>query len=533
VLVNGVETRDVRDGAELEVVGDQSAVIRLADDARAELAPASRAVIQGSRWRTGPVVKLNAGSGEFQVQDRVHVETPLGDVSALATQFFVGIRPVQEPTAMGTDAAAAMIVAVLTGNVQVRHDDHRYALQTGDNRVYGSPRSRLAKAPDFTARVIDVADEGRSLVVEVPPGRPGEKPARRLVMLGDSTRISYVNVPLRAEKPMAGYTALVWLSPDAPDTAAAVTFKGKKQDAPRPDVIGRVASISSDGRKLTLELPPKKKEEKPQERSIVIDQDTRKTFALVPFFRETPEVGQQAIVWLAAGSSDHARMIAFRGKNSALPSPDLMGRITAVSADGKTITLNPPPKKGEKPTGVAVHIQPSTRFQYVNLDKGQQKPAPGLNALVWLQKGTPDRVFGIRLVNPAKQTDPAEKAFFTLPPEAKPSGDQGRQVAGLIEKLTPEYRLLARRRDALLSPDQKAAMALTRKAAQEAGLKDPRQIQEAVQAAAGITPDQKKRLALLANEEKALRQRFRREASEILKADAVSGQPAAVDSANR
>src|SRR5262249_52365089 len=148
---------------------------------------------------------------------------------------FIALRPTRdEEPSIGGSIAAALIVAVMSGTVHVQHGEGSYALDPGDNRVY-TGGAASARRPELAGRLVAVSKDGKTLSIEGPKAG-----SSRLIHLMDGTRLSYINVPLKGEKPTVGYQTLVWLAPDGGDKAASVTFKGSSPPAPKPDVIGRV-----------------------------------------------------------------------------------------------------------------------------------------------------------------------------------------------------------------------------------------------------------------------------------------------------
>jgi hypothetical protein len=531
VLVDGVESRQVRAGAEVEVLGDQSAVIHLPRGGVAELAPTSKAIIYRRVPSTGQVVALSEGCGEFRVQDgpdRFHVETPLGKISGGATQFFVGLRPAEkEGESLVARQVAALIVAVIAGDVRVSHGDRNYALGRGDNRVYAG--NRPGRAPDFSGKVIQIGPE--SIVLESLPASKDARPERRVVELTEQTRLSYNNVTLRGEKPTVGYRATVWLEADSSTAAAAVTFRGNKVDAPRPDFMGKVTEIAADAKAITLELPAKKKGEAPVRVRLNLDEHTKRSYALVPFYEERPTVGYFATVWLKAGSKDTAASAVFRGSNGNLPAPELSGTVSAVAKDGREISLRLPAVKGRPARVAVVKLGERSRLVYVNLEKPRQKPAVGLNASVWLEKGSKDVAAGIRLAGPPPKKPDAEtaaaNAFFAVPAKVQLNDGQKQAVQTLIKEMTPRYRALAQKKSGILKEEQKRALAVTQQAVKEAGLTDARQIRLALDAGAGINAGQRQQLDTVAREENALRGQYVDRIRELLsKEQAAQLQPA-------
>jgi len=417
----------------------------------------------------------------------------------------------------------------MSGSVQVQHGGGRYALDPGDNRVYTGGSASIRR-PDLAGRLLALSADGKTLSIEV-PAAPGQ---RRQVHLTDGTHLSYVNVPLKGEKPTIGYQSLVWLAAGEKDNAASVTFKGSSPPSAKPDVIGRVLSMAADGKEVILDVPGQGGQS--LRKTIRLDSKTKTSFALMPFFQEVPQVGQQATVWFTSGSRDLAARIAFRGATSELPRPDVVGVVEAVAPDGRVLTLKMPARQpGAKPIMRQIRLGPETKLRYANLDKNKQKPAPGLIASVWLKPGAIDAAMGVRLaaVVPPRP-DPAEQAFFAMPSDTSPSAGQQRRIALAIEQLRPRYRDIGKRRDTILSPEQKAAWAVTRRAINDAHIADPRLVQEALDAGAGITPEQKARFASLAKEQKDLREQFVNQVLDIVKSEppASAGQPVSTE-ANR
>lgn len=543
VLVNGVEGGRIGEGAEVEVVGDQSAIIRFSDGSRAELTPSSKAVIRGSRRRAGAVVELTRGGGEFQVEHgngNFRVETPVGKVTAHGTEFSVGLRPGggEDDKTLSRKVAMALIVAVMAGNVEVQYGNNTYALGIGENRVYDADKPAPPRKADVQGKVVTVAADGKSITLELPPVKKAA-PVQRTIQLTEQTKLSYVNVPLSGEKPTVGYQASVWLAEGGDDTAAAINFGGKKAGSSPPDLAGRIVAVSADGQAITLQLPAKKKGEPAPTTVIQLGKQAKLSYVLVPFDGERPTVGYHANVWLSADTRDTAAAVTFSGKAVGGAQPNLVGRVTALSADGQEMTLQlPSKKKGEPASSATVKITAKTKMAYPNIDRDRQQPTVGFAASVWLEKGSSDQAAGIKFGDPAaKKGDgakpPVPKAgdsakgpgpkpgdnlggFFGLPKGIELTAEQQVQFGEILKELGPAYKKLQQRRNTVLSGEQQAALGMARKAVKEAGLTDPRLVQEALDAAAGITAEQKEQMRALAEEEKALRRQVLDKLSTIL-----------------
>jgi hypothetical protein len=87
--------------------------------------------------------------------------------------------------------------------------------------------------------------------------------------------------------------------------------------------------------------------------------------------------------------------------------PDGTGRGTHVSADGRTLTLSPPPRpgpdgpppardaRGEQATGT---LSDRTQMLFFGVGDGEAKPAPGLMAMIWLDEGSRDQAARARFM---------------------------------------------------------------------------------------------------------------------------------------
>lgn len=95
------------------------------------------------------------------------------------------------------------------------------------------------------------------------------------------------------------------------------------------------------------------------------------------------------------------------------------------------------------------------------------------------------------------------------------SDEQKKQIALLNKEFGPRLAELAKKRAAILSPEQRKAQTEARKVATEAGKKG-KELREAVDAAAKLTEDQKKQLAALAKESDPLNKTIREKVLALL-----------------
>jgi len=526
VLVDGIESQQIHAGARVEVLGNQAAVIRLAaDDSLVELSPSSKGILRGRMREGGQLFELTQGSCEFHRETgegNLRVETPVGDVSGRGAEFAVTLRPGDNEEEMQVQRQIAMVlvVAVMAGKVDVQFGNDRYTLGLGDNRVYAEDKPAAPWKPDLTGKVSALADDGKSFTLETPPPAKKEPPGKRTVRLDEQTKLSYVNVPLKGEKLTVGYQARVWFAEGSTELAVAVTLGGQKTSAPEPDLAGPVLAVSTDGKEITLQLPRKTKTEPSRTVTVKLGDQTKLSYSLVPIDGEKPTVGYNASVWLVAGSKDTASAVTFSGKKGSVPNADWTGRVTAVSQDGKELTLQQPGKKDGTPaTTAAVKIHDKTKLVYAGIDKDRQKPTVGFQVSVWLDKGSADTAASIRFeAIPVKKVAPAQPpvpkgdaksvGFFAVPKGIELTAEQQTQLAMLVKELQPRYQKWLQKNDAVLTAEQKAALQIAGRAVKEAGLSDKQQIQKALAAAANITPEQQTQMEALAKEENELRQMF-------------------------
>src|SRR5258706_891245 len=127
------------------------------------------------------------------------------------------------------------------------------------------PRIGDARAPaadrraDVMGRITAVSPDGRTLTITAPPQRPAAgdqvappRPEPTTVTLTDRTHLIFFGVTEGEAKPAPGLMAMVWLDEGSKDQAARVRFM-KREGEERPDVQGRVLSVSPDARTITIE----------------------------------------------------------------------------------------------------------------------------------------------------------------------------------------------------------------------------------------------------------------------------------------
>src|SRR6266550_7883176 len=86
---------------------------------------------------------------------------------------------------------------------------------------------------------------------------------------------------------------------------------------------------------------------------------------------------------------------------------DLMGRVTEVSADGRSVTIamsprqaaeGQPPARDARAETANFTLSDRTEMAFFGVGEGEARPAPGLMAMVWLEDGSKDRAARVRFM---------------------------------------------------------------------------------------------------------------------------------------
>ncbi len=405
VRVNGAEATRVPEGATFEVVGQVAAVIQLTDGSRAELAPGTSATIRGRVGQVRQVIALNRGSGRFEIKKgdgQFRVETAVGGVTALGTEFTVSVLSDETTTRDAAAPEAALVVGVIAGNVEVDYADEIYPLALGDDRIYFVARTAPTSESAHVGKVIAVSEDLHSITLETErAGDPLRRPVT--VRLSNETHFSWVNIPADHQIPSLGYRASVWLN-DNRDAGAAsfVRFSVEKRSGLPASVTGHVAHVADGGRSITLQMPraPQSKEP-PVTRLVTIDAGTKVEYSFVRFDGELPTAGYNAIVWFRPNSTDVASAVHFAGDKRGHYRPDLCGRIVGVTDHGGKVEIEHPKSEsvfhpGRTVTRTTLGIGSHTKLLYHDLPPAEHKPLIGQYAEIWMQHDVPHHVEAVR-----------------------------------------------------------------------------------------------------------------------------------------
>jgi hypothetical protein len=177
-------------------------------------------------------------------------------------------------------------------------------------------------------------------------------------------------------------------------------------DAPRgamraADVMGRVTSVSPDGRSITVTPPPNRPGPEGQQGgrlepvTVVLTDRTQAQYFGVGEGEAKPAAGLMAMVWLDEGSRDQAARVRFMRREGE-ERPDVQGRVVGASPDGRTVTIETR-GEGDRPTGrMDLRIAPYTQVLYYGVERDGARPTPDYLVVAWLEKGSKDTAVRVR-----------------------------------------------------------------------------------------------------------------------------------------
>jgi RNA polymerase sigma factor (sigma-70 family) len=175
------------------------------------------------------------------------------------------------------------------------------------------------------------------------------------------------------------------------DEVTYFTLAGERREEERtaPVHAGKVASVAQDGKSFTLEVPSKERGEEPKKVEIKLTDKTEVTFSGVGVGDAKITEGYLAQVWTSDEAKTTPTKVHFLGKESMRRTPDTAGKITSVSKDGTTLTIEQASRtRGEPGQPIDIKITVSTTQHYSFVPKGGTKPTEGYEAAIWLEKGS-------------------------------------------------------------------------------------------------------------------------------------------------
>jgi len=258
-------------------------------------------------------------------------------------------------------------------------------LQAGSTDTVASLQAQ--RQPNLTGKIVGVSADEKLLTLEVPGRERGAGPDKIEIKLTEKTK----KEPGRGEegKLQVGNLATVWLEEGSKDTAVVV-----QANRPRPDAAGVITAISPDGKVLTLEAKTRGGEATSSE--IKLAETTKIQF--LNGQGKKLKVGQTVMVWFQEGSRETAAIVQ---ANLQRRSPDVNGTITAISPDGKVITLEVR-KRGEEPTKTEIKLTDKTEIEFPGTEKAEEKKLTvGYSGAVWFQEGSKDTAALFQAAKPA------------------------------------------------------------------------------------------------------------------------------------
>jgi hypothetical protein len=189
----------------------------------------------------------------------------------------------------------------------------------------------------------------------------------------------------------------------APRPPGDVPLRGGPGGERRADVMGRVTSVSPDGRTITITPPPQRPgapdgqpAPRPEPVNVVLTDRTQTLFFGVGEGEARPAAGMMAMVWLDEGSRDQATRVRFMRREGE-ERPDVQGRVIGASPDGRTVTVETRGEGG--PTGrVDLRIAPYTQVLYYGVDRDGARPTTDYQVVAWLEKGSKDTPVRVRFM---------------------------------------------------------------------------------------------------------------------------------------
>jgi len=139
VRVRGVAVSQVAEETSFETAGNAPAVLRLSDGSRAEFLPGSEGVIHRPSASVRQGLELKQGGGTFKVapgKGKFQVETVVGSVSALGTEFSVKLQAQPRGREERRNRRPVMTVAVAEGSVKVETRSRSVTLGAGEKRDF-------------------------------------------------------------------------------------------------------------------------------------------------------------------------------------------------------------------------------------------------------------------------------------------------------------------------------------------------------------------------------------------------------------
>ena len=323
------------------------------------------------------------------------------------------------------------------------------------DQLVAQERPRENPNPNATTvagKVVSVAKDGKGFVVETAQGRGGDEAKKVAVTIGPKTTVSYSGVTTGGAVPTEGYAVQVSMEKDVP---VSVTFHGSERAGRNPDHTGKIVAVN--GNAVTLEVGGDRRERNEAVQKIELQLNERTTLIFSSIGKGGAKLaeGLGAQVWLAPGVKGNVvAKMQVRGTEPPLvnrgePGPELMGKISAVSADGKSFTLSGAGKnRGDEDITTEVKVSDKATIVFNNVGVDGAKLAVGSQAGIWLAAGSKDTADKIMVTGAVIDRTPVvagpisnvskEGTTITI---SQPAKERGGEPITIIIKVTPQTRI--------------------------------------------------------------------------------------------
>jgi RNA polymerase sigma factor (sigma-70 family) len=262
--------------------------------------------------------------------------------------------------------------------------------------------------PDISGQVTGISKDGATLSIET--GRKGGSGKTVEVKLTINTVLIYSGVEQGGTKPTVGYTAAVWSKRGSKTAAAAINFHaphhGAKLDrgAGQAGLSGRLTAIANGGKLITVEKPPQERGGQAEQVEIKLTDKTRIFYNNIPPDGAKLTEGSAVQVSLAEGSKDTAASVTQTPPKGQIKEPykSVHGKVVSVAKDGKSVTLEGPPRRAQPAEQWTIKLTKETRVIYNNVGPNGARLTEGYSATASLDEGSPDTAF-LLILGPAPE----------------------------------------------------------------------------------------------------------------------------------
>ena len=190
---------------------------------------------------------------------------------------------------------------------------------------------------------------------------------------------------------------------------SASSFRGRKTGANHPELSGKVGAVARDGKGFTLEetTTGRERNEVPKKTALHFNDRTLLTFAAVAQGEAKITPGYRVKVWLTDDPAGNvvakAQFVGVESRpgNRSELSPDLSGRVVALSRDGKTLSLIPQNRGAGAPRDLTppidLQLDDSTQVVFNNVVAGGTRISAGQQAAIWLAAGSKDQAVKVSI----------------------------------------------------------------------------------------------------------------------------------------